>query len=178
MKKLFALLILFGLMTISTFNSCKVLDVTETFDLDISFIVNSSTQDFDEYVTLDAVAESSDIEEYQDLLKEIEVEKVVCTLTAFNGPATQTMTATLDVMDPNGTETANISSVSDVNLQTLTTSNLEVPLNQDGVDLLQKLILDAPHTAKFRYYGQGNTAPLDFTVKFIITVKMTANPLD
>jgi hypothetical protein len=178
MKKVFTVVILCGLLVTSTFNSCKILDVTETFDLDITLIVDEANASFSEFVILDAVAESSDIEEYQDLLKEIEIEKVVVTLTAFNGSPTQTMTATLDVMDTDGNGVATLGTVSDVNMQDLTTNSMEIPLNQEGVDRLQELILDSPHAAKFQYYGTGNEAPLDFTAKFIMTVKMTANPLD
>jgi ACT domain-containing protein len=159
-------------------NSCKVLDVKKDITFEIDLTVNETDATWDEFEVLDAVAESNAIEDYADLLKDIELVKVEYTVTYFNGPSTQQInTATLEVADASGNGAALLGTVSNENLEALTTTTKEIVLDNAGVNLLEQLILESPHTVGFHYFGSANSAPMDFVVKFYVTVKMTANPL-
>jgi hypothetical protein len=158
--------------------SCKILDVTEEITFEVDMIVDEAEASFDVTELLDALAESETIEEYKDLIKKIEILKVEYKLLAFNGPANQQInTATVDVGDAQGNGSVLLATVTNENLQALLTTTKELELNEEGANRLEELILDPPHSALFHYYGGANTAPLDFTVRFFVTVKMTANPL-
>lgn len=179
MKKIYVTLIFFGLLIVGQFSMCKILDVTKDITFTVDLVVNESDPDFDESELLDAVAESSEIEDYKDKIKSIEIVKIEYTIIQFNGPATQQInSATLEVADENNGRPKLIASVSDENLLALTTTTKELTINPTGADRLEELIKDSPHKALFHYYGNANTGPLSFTARFFITVKMTANPLN
>ncbi len=178
MKRIITLTAVIFMMVSCTLMSCKILDVTEEITFEVDMIVDEAEASFDVTELLDALAESETIEEYKDLIKKIEILKVEYKLLAFNGPANQQInTATVDVGDAQGNGSVLLATVTNENLQALLTTTKELELNEEGANRLEELILDPPHSALFHYYGGANTAPLDFTVRFFVTVKMTANPL-
>lgn len=178
MKKTTFIAFLSGLLILSLFSTCKVLDVNKDVTFTVDLTVNQSGASFDDFEILDAVAESSVIDDYQDLLKSIEIKKVEYTVTYFNGPSTQQInTATLAVSDVDGNGTEVIGTVSNENLSQLQGVSKELTLNPAGTSRLEDLILNDPHTAKIQYYGTADTGPLDFVVQFTITGTITANPL-
>ena len=167
-----------GLIFISTyFYSCDLLDVEKEFWLEHTFIVQGNNAGFDEDYLLDAAAESSEIEEYADLIKSIEIIEVTFEVTYHNGTATQQInTATLSVSDASGNGPATIGTVSNQNLHSLLNNVQTLAVNQAGVDRAADLIKEAPHSMLLNLAGSANETPLDFRVKFRFKVKMVANP--
>ena len=172
------ILIITGLLLVSTyFYSCDLLDVEKEFWLEHTFIVQGNNASFDEDYLLDAAAESSEIEEYADLIKSIEIIEVTYEVTYHNGTATQQInSATLSVSDASGNGPVTIGTVTNQNLSSLLNNVQTLAVNQAGVDRAADLIKEAPHSMLLNLTGSANETPLDFRVKFRFKVKMVANP--
>lgn len=178
MKRIQILAIVTGILFLIA-PACKLLDVTKEITFEIDLVVDDSDATFDETELLDAVAESSEIEDYKDKIKSIELIRVEYTVINFTGPSDQQINiASLDVADENGGGAQAVASVNNENLQALTSTTKELQVDPAGADRIEELILNAPHKALFHYYGNASTAPLKFTARFFVTVKMTANPLN
>lgn len=161
------------------FLSCEdLVDAVFEFYLEQEFVVDSSTKDFDKNYIIDATDQSSNIQEYSDNIKEIEILDVKYRLTSFNGPDGQKInTAKLTVSDTGGAGAEEIATVTDEDLQFLLTNEKTLIPNQAGINRFAALIKAPPHQAMLNLAGDANEAPLDFTVLFRFRIKMTASPL-
>lgn len=179
MKKIYVVIILSGLIIVSLFSTCKLLDVEKEITFEVDLVVDETNPTFDKYELLDASAESSIIADYKDKIKSIELIKVEYTVISFVGPSDQQInTATLEVSDENGGGTQLVGTVTSENLLALLSTTKELAVSQAAADRIEDLIKNSPHKARFHYSGSANTGPLNFTARFYITVKMVANPLD
>jgi hypothetical protein len=175
-KAIFLSLFVFISLTINT--GCDKLDITKDFDLELEFIANSANADYYDEQILDAAENSSEISDYADKITKIEITEVTVWLTYFNGaPGQKIVTETLSVADESGGGEMNVGTVADQDLQSLLNNPIPLTLNQDGIDLLAKLIKDSPHKALIKNFGSADSGPIDFVCRFKFKVKMTANPL-
>jgi len=178
MKKLGLLLFTLSLV-LFTFQSCEdVLDVNQEFELTREIPVASETADFDANSILDASAGSTYIADYGDKIKTIEILEAYYSLTAHTGPDDQKInSAVLKVSDEAGEGVTDVATITDQNLKELLTTEKPLAVNQAGLDRLAELIKANPHKAKLWLSGDASSAPLLFTVKLKLKVKMVANPL-
>lgn len=178
MKTKFALFTLL-LAGILLFTRCEdALDVTESFTYETEFVVSSDNATYSNTQLIDMASEVDLIAEYGDKIKDIQIEEVKYWLTAFNGSETQKIVvSTLNVADENGADPVNIATVQDQLLQPLLNTPTPLTVNAAGVDKLANLIQNSPYKFQLSFNNEANAAPLNFTVKFSFTIKMTANPL-
>ena len=169
---------IFVLLSLTINTGCNKLDVTKDIEFEVEFTANSETADFNDVVILDAVSASSIINDYADKITKIEVTEATVELTYFGGTNGQKIvTETLSVADENGNGEEVITVITDQDLQSLVGNPMPLTLNQAGVDRLATLIKDSPHKALIKNYGTADSAPINFSSKVKIKVKMTANPL-
>ncbi len=175
-KSIFLALLLFLMLGLMT--GCSKLDITEEFDIEITFVANSTTAAYDDDVIFDATESSDIIADYANKIKEIEIQEVTVRLTSFNGPADQKIVLnTLSVADENGDGEEIVGTVADVLLEPLLNNEMTVTIDQAGIDRFCELIKDSPHKALVMNVGTANSAPIDFICVFKFSVRMTANPL-
>ena len=162
-----------GLMT-----GCSKLDITEEFDIEITFVANSSTAAYDDEVVFDATESSDIIADYANKIKEIEILDVTVRLTSFSGPDDQKIILnTLSVANEDGDGETTVGTVADVLLKPLLDTEMPVTIEQAGIDRFCELIKDSPHKALVMNAGSASSVPIDFVCVFTFRVKMTANPL-
>jgi hypothetical protein len=171
-------LVLIATILVLAYPACKLLDVTKDVEVELTFTVSGNDASVTETYLLDATAYSSDIEDYQDNIKSIEIKEVTYYLTSFNGPSDQTITNGLvTVADENGAGSQVLASLPVEVLQPLLSVEKPLVLEQAGIDRLEDLLKNAPHTCLSTLTGDISSVPVDFTVVFHITATMTANPL-
>jgi hypothetical protein len=157
---------------------CEALDVTEEITFEVEFAAFSDVADFSATELLDADSLSDVIEEYDQLIKDIELLEVTYQITSVgdSNEATKIVTSTLSVADEFGAGEEIIGSVTNQDIATLPTP-LPLPLNQAGIDRFEELIKNPPHRGLIKNIGNADGAPVDFIVVFGFKIKMTANPL-
>jgi hypothetical protein len=171
-------LIIIAILVVIAYPACKLLDVTKDVELELTFAISGNDAAVVETYLLDATDYSSDIEEYQDNIKSIEIKEVKYYLTYFNGPSDQTITnGLLTVADENGGGSQVLASLPVEVLEPLLTTEKSLTLDQAGIDRLEELVKNAPHTCLSTLTGDISSVPVDFIVVFHITATMTANPL-
>jgi hypothetical protein len=171
-------LLFIALATVIAYPACKLLDVTKDVELELVFDIDGANTTVLETYLLDATDYSSDIDEYKDNIKSIEIIEVKYYLTAFTGPSEQTLSnGVLTVADENGGGPQVLATLPVEVLEPLLITEKTLTLDQAGIDRLEKLIIDSPHTCLSTLTGEINSAPVDFTVVFHIKATMTANPL-
>jgi len=167
-----------ALVVVLVYPACKLLDVKKDIALDLTFVVDGTNTTVLETYLLDATDYSSDIDEYQDNIKSIEINQVTYYLTAFTGPSDQTITnGQITVADADGNGAQVLASLPVEVLEPLLTTEKVLTLDQAGVNRLEELIVNAPHTCLSTLTGNVSSAPVSFTVVFHIEATMTANPL-
>jgi hypothetical protein len=172
---------LVALALIFTFSSCEddLLDITEeiTYESEIQVFSTDSAYLGEEVV--DMAESSSVINQYKDKIKTIEITNVEYWLTVHEGTEDQTMTeASLKVADESGGNEELIANIENVKLADLLNNPTQLDVMEPGIEKMAELIKNEPHKFKIIYNTVCNEAPLNFTVKFKFTIKMTANPLN
>ena len=157
---------------------CDKLDIVEELTLEVEFVANSSTADFYTDVLLDADSLSDVIAEYSDKIKDIKVLEATYQIIAVgnSNEATKIISSTFTVADKNGDGVETIATVANQDIAALPTP-IPLPLDPEGVARFEELMTNSPHRAMLTNAGSADGAPVDFTVKFVFTVEMTANPL-
>jgi hypothetical protein len=177
MKKVVFLSVVF-ILAMSINIGCDKLDIVEELTLDIEFVANSSTADFTSDALLDADSLSDVIAEYSNKIKDIEVLEATYQIISVGGTnqATKINSSTLTVADETGAGEEIITNVSN---QDIVYMSAPQPLTLDpaGVARFEELMTNSPHRALLKNTGTAEGAPVDFRVKFVFKVKMTANPL-
>ena len=177
MKRMLLISIM-ALLAFTINTSCDKLDITEEFEIEITFQANSSTADYTDMVLFDATESSDVIADYANKIEKIEIQRVTVKLLTFNGePGQEIVTNSLVVADENGDGEALIATVTNQPLEPLLTTPLEVTIDQAGIDRFSELIKNSPHKARVTNSGSADSTPIDFTCVFTFEVRMTANPL-
>jgi len=162
------------------FSSCEdLLDVTESFDYQHDFVINTNTTEYNNTSVVILSEEESLIEDYGDKIKNIEVEQIMFWVKSHQGTNDQALTeGTFSVARADGSDKSVIAYYENLNISDLVNNPMELDLNSDGINLLENLMETSPFSLTLSLDGSVNEAPLDFTVTVEITAKMTANPLN
>jgi hypothetical protein len=176
-----SVLLMLAALAMIWLQSCEsdVLDITESFTYENEFTVYSTDTVSTIVQTVDMAAQSSIIKDYGDKIKSIEITEVTYWLTMHQGADDQKIIESrLQVSDLSDQGMATIATLSDMNLSQLVNNPQNLPVDQAGLDRMEELIKNSPHSFKLTFNNACNKAPLDFTVKFSYKIKMTANPLN
>jgi hypothetical protein len=170
----------FLLLSLTFMSGCKdLLDVTEDFTFEHSFIITGSSLSFSRTDLIDLMEKSDVIDEYGDKIKQVEINKVECWLTSHQGSSTQTLVSgSLKVADDSGTGFSTVTAMQDQNLSQLYINPTDVPLNSGGINKMNSLTKNPPHKLTLSLDGTLNEAPVDLTIVFKFTGTITANPLN
>jgi hypothetical protein len=157
---------------------CDKLDIVKDTQFDLTFQVQSDSPGFNVQQLLEADSLSDDIDKYSNLIKDIELLEVSyqITLVGDANQADKINAATLSVADASGAGEKSIATVTNQDIAVLP-DPVPMTLDQEGVARFEDLIKNDPHNGIIKVTGSSEGAPLDFTVKFVFKVKMTANPL-
>ncbi|HZK08352.1 MAG TPA: hypothetical protein VFC92_09140 [Bacteroidales bacterium] len=175
------LLMMFAATAMLWLQSCEsdLLDISETFTFENEFTIYTTDTLSTIVEAVDMAEKSSIINDYGNKIKSIEITDVTYWLTMHQGAEDQKIIeAHLQVSDLTDQGMATIANLADVNLSQLVNNPQSLAVQQGGLDRMEELIKNNPHSFKLTYTNACNTAPLDFTIKFRYTIKMTANPLN
>lgn len=178
MKK-FILVLLFAPLAF-LFTSCEdLLDVEETFTFTYSFSVDTDENAFSGSQLINLSDDVNLIAEYGDKIKEVTIENVSFWLTEFNGPDTQKIeSGSLQVSDASDENVQLIAALGSHLLHELLDSPETLDISQAGLNLLNELAENPPHSFRLHADIEVNEGPLDFTAVFEFTARMVANPLE
>jgi hypothetical protein len=160
--------------------SCEdtLLDFNQTLTYSYEVPVSSVDSVFSISEVIDLASQDSVINEYGNLIKEINIQEVKYWLTAFEGDDDQTIIeSTLKIADENGSGMQTIATISNQNLKALLNTPTVLPVNQDAINSMQELIKNSPHKFQLGFNTSCNKAPLNFKIKFEFTYELVANPL-
>ena len=175
MRKLKSLTVYLGLFSLNFLFSCNVLEVTREYTYDLEYIVKSSGNEFSDELILDPYEESGDFETVEDKMESAEIIKIEYTVTYFNGPEKQVLElAEWRIADSLGSDPQLLCAITNVNLQSLTTEILELPMDPAGLSKFENMVEHANYVSLISLHGKTNSAPIDFILKFFVTVKITA----
>jgi hypothetical protein len=157
---------------------CSKLDVVEDLTFDMTMQVQSSTADINVQQLLEADSLSDEIDKYSNMIKDIQLLEVTYQITQVgdSNVATKINTATLTVADASGAGEKTIATITNQDIASLPIPQ-PLTLDQEGITRFEDLIKNDPHSGIIKVTGSADAAPVDFTVKFVFKVKMTANPL-
>jgi hypothetical protein len=175
------ILLLMVAMSMLWLQSCEsdVLDISETFTYENEFTIYSTDTVSTIVQTVDMAAQSSIIKDYGNKIKSIEITDVTYWLVMHQGSDDQKIVeGSLQISDLSDQGMATIATIANVNLSQMVDNPQNLPVQQAGIDRMEELIKNSPHSFKLTYTNACNEAPLNFTVKFRYTIKMTANPLN
>ncbi|MFP4288120.1 MAG: hypothetical protein ACLFQS_02590 [Bacteroidales bacterium] len=172
--------ILIFMVSFTFFSSCEDwLDVTESFDYQHDFIIDTSTTEYNNESVVVLSEEESLIEDYGDKIKNMDVEQIKFWVKSHQGTDEQALIeGTFSVARADGSDKSVIAYYENLNISDLVNTPMELDLNSDGVNLLEQLMETSPFSLTLILDGSVNEAPLDFVVTVEITAKMTANPLN
>ena len=156
-----------------------LLDVEETFTFEQEFTIVTDQTNFSEWELIDLESDVDIIEEYGDKIKDVQIDKAEFWLTALHGGDNQRFEGgSVSVADPDGSNITQIGSIGQHNLQDLLDEPHLLQTESQGLNRLGVLAEDPPHRFRLYYNGSVNEGPVSFTVVFLFTGKMVANPLN
>jgi hypothetical protein len=159
------------LLSFLAFFSCDLLEITRDYTYEIELTVNGSQTDFSTTRILDATSDSSEFDQYDHMIESAEITKIEYTVTYFNGADDQLIqTASLDLADIDGSDRQTLCTIKDVCISALSGSLRELPVNYSGMDRFKAMIEDEYYMAMVYFNGETNQTPVDFKIKFILTV--------
>jgi len=168
----------FYLVLLTIFLACDKSEIEQNITITVDFVLDESSLEFNGLVFLNAFDESHVLDDYGDNITGIEILNIIYFMSYFNGPGSQQFnSANLEVTGPDGSGAAIIASLSDEIMQNLLYERKEMPLQEEGVKRLEKLIKNEPHEFRLLFTGISNIAPNDFTFTLEIGMKMSAFPL-
>ncbi len=178
MKK-YILLALFAALAF-LFAGCEdLLDVEETFTFTYSFSVDTDEHAFSGSQLINLSDDVDLIGEYGSKIKEVKIESVSFWLTEFSGTDTQSIeSGSLKVSDADGENVQPITTLNGHYLHELLDNPQNLDINEAGVNLLNELAENPPHSFQLHADIEVNEGPLDFTAVFEFTARMVANPLE
>jgi|GEM_PF-1453025 hypothetical protein len=145
-----------------------VLEIKKTFN------VEGSSTTYAKTVDVDPSEASTDFEKYKDDLDDIEVQSATYRVFNHVGSATQTITSgVLKVGETSGATPADLINVSNIVLASVEGVVKSVTLNSAGKSKLETLLNTDPYLFRLYWNGTVNETPLDFSVEFVIKIKVT-----
>lgn len=164
------------------FASCEdLLDVEEQFSFSVEFPVEANETSFSASELFDLSDEVDLIDEYGDLIKDVNLDEIQVQITAYEGDIdVEIDMGVLSVSEADGSNMQVIASIGSFNLLDLVDNPTDIDLNAAGVALLGDLAENPPHQLMLHYSLELSEAdlPLNFVVKFEFTATMVANPLN
>lgn len=164
--------------------SCEedLLNINESFYYESEFEVLSpdSITMISVSELVDMSAQDSLINKYKDKIQTVEISDVNYWITDFVGSDDQQITeATLKVATENGSNEQLITTIQNQILSAIQEKENSVVLvvEQAGIDQMANLIKNDPYKFQLLFAGEGNEAPLNFTIHFNFKVNIVANPL-
>ena len=159
--------------------SCSdVLDVDRDFSFTQQVDVEGQDNTYFSSDLIDLKDKVDVIEEYGDNIKEIDIQKIEMSVTRDSGSSEQEIIeARVEVAEADGSAPITITSLQGVTLGALMDAPQVLELNEDGLEALNRLIKNAPHTLRIVLVGQMDEGPVDFTAEFDFEGRMVANPL-
>lgn len=169
-----ALILIF--LSFLTFCSCDLLEITRNYTYEIELNVNGTQTDFSTSLILDATSDSSEFDQYDHMIESAEITKIEYTVTYFNGADDQVIRiAALDLADTDGSDRQTLCTLEEVNFSAIKDSVMELPVNYSGMDRFKAMIDDEYYMALVYFNGETNNTPVDFRIKFILTVTVKGN---
>lgn len=172
-------LIFVSLVLVLSLTSCKdLLDVERDFSFTYELRLDSDEINYFSIDLIDFGDEVSVIGDYGDNIKDIDIRNISFWIKNHQGPNDQIIVeSSLSVANFDGTNPVLVSNLENQEIATLIQNPTALDLNQDGVQKLNRLIRQTPHTLQFILMGQLDQAPANFTAVFEFEGRMTANPL-
>ena len=166
--------IFLGFISLFFLCSCDALEVTREITFDLEYPVKSSGQAFSTEMILDPYEESEDFETVEDKMESAEIIRIEYTVTYFNGPDEQKLEqAEWLISDSLGTDPQVLCSITNANLQSMTSEIRELPMNPAGTKRFDDMVENSNYKSIITFRGQSNSAPVDFRLKLFITMKVT-----
>jgi hypothetical protein len=164
-----ALILIF--LSFMTFYSCDLLEITRDYTYEIELTVNGTQTDFSTTRILDATSDSSEFDQYDHMIESAEITRIEYTVTYFNGTDDQIIrNAALDIADTDGSDRETLCTLEDVSIRALSDSVMELPVSYGGMDRFKAMIDEEYYMALVYFNGETNETPVDFKIKFILTV--------
>ena len=162
-------------------NSCTIDPVSTDFSVTLTqdFVVN----EVNDYVyvkdtLVNAADQSGDIEKYKDQIEKVTLEKATYQLTSFTGDATHVLKhGLISLSDASGANAQTITSLLNVNLQSLLNNETQLNVNTNSSDQLSLLVKNAPHSFKLHAEGTVNKTTFSFVVRLKFYLKIKAKVL-
>ena len=170
---------LFMLLSAFSFSACdeeNLLTKDIYLTLPVEYVINEPTSiTWNDSILLDAIAQSSELEDYANVIQNVILDKATYQITAFNGPAGQMLSnGNIDIADENGNNRMTLLNMNNVDIANVVGQEIEAPVSDTAATVLVNLIKNTPHKAMVYSDGAVNNAPIDMTVKLLLylTVKV------
>jgi hypothetical protein len=170
---------LFLLVTAFSFSSCdeeNLLTKDIYLTLPVEYVINEATATtWNDSILLDAIAQSTELADYANVIQSVKLDKATYQITVFNGPAGQILNnGTIDIANESGNNRMTLLTMSNVDIPAVVGQEIEAPVSDTAAAVLVNLIKETPHKAMVYTQGTVSTAPIDMTVKvqFYLTVKV------
>ncbi len=182
-KSRIAILVIFATFFIASCDELldNLLDVEQSFSFTIELPVNAEDSEFIASEVFNLSDEVDLIDEYGDLIKEVNVDHIYFRILEYEGDIDVTVDGgVLYVMEADGSNSKLITSLGEINLMDLIEDSLELELNEEGVNLLGELATNPPHAFMLHYELQLDEAdlPVIFVAEFEFGATMVASPLN
>lgn len=155
---------------------CNAFEVTEDVTYEVEYSVNSPAKDFYEVQTINPYEESDDFEAMEDKLETAEIIKIEYTVVYFNGPDDQNLTlAEVHIADSTGNNPQLLCRIQDVNLKSSMHQFTEVTADYAGLNRFKDIVEHSDCITQISMSIHSNMAPMDFKVKFYVTIRATGH---
>ncbi|TVR88823.1 MAG: hypothetical protein EA411_03810 [Saprospirales bacterium] len=160
-------------------SSCKdVLDVKRDFSFTYELKVDSDKNDYYSADLIDLTEEVSVIKDYGDNIKEIDIKDISLWIRNHQGPTDHAIVQTeVIVANADGSGQTVVSFIENQAIEPIIQNPISLDLNDEGVNKLNRLIRQSPHTLQIILSGELNKSPANFTAVFEFEGRMVANPL-
>ncbi len=166
-------------MLILGFSSCKdILDVERDFSFTYELRIDSDESNYYSADLIDLTEEVSVIKDYGDNIKEIDIKDISLWIRNHQGPADHTIVqAEVIVANADGSDQTVVSFIENQAIEPIIQNPTSLDLNDEGVNKINHLIRQSPHTLQIILSGELNESPANFTAVFEFEGRMVANPL-
>lgn len=159
--------------------SCKdILDVERDFSFTYELKLDSESNQYYSAELIDFREEVKVIKDYGDNIKRVDIKEITLWIRDHQGSSDQIIAeAEVFVANTDGSEPILISSLENQPMASIIQSPIPLNLNDSGINKLNRLIRQSPHSLQFILSGQLNESPAKFTAVFDFEGRMVANPL-
>ncbi|GET32819.1 hypothetical protein PbJCM13498_16820 [Prolixibacter bellariivorans] len=147
---------------------------TQDFSFTQAIVVNNETEEFSESVVLKATDYNKAFDEFDGKIKSIEVKQIKYIITNFNGPENQELiTASLSVADGSGNGAEILATATNMILADIQNQEQTIDPETAGLNKLQLMMKNSPHTATMTLSGTANSTPITLTLTYTIKGSIT-----